>query len=472
MNLAFVAHSDGFDLQFEGHLLLRHRFDCPSLVMARGQPRIEMVLGNFRIEDNPTDSIVPLQFVVAGSEVTLRHADRDVARFSLCGSGLTVEALEPGFDRLVLSFHAEAGECVWGGGEQMSYLALNGRRFPMWTSEPGVGRDKSTRLTRLMDEQAMAGGDYWNTNYPQPTFLTSRWLAIHLDESCYSVLDFSDTAAHRVEVWSSRARFEFFAAVEPAALVGKLSERFGRQPALPDWAISGAIVGLKSGESSFDRLERFIEAGTSISGLWCEDWAGVRETSFGRRLFWDWQIGSRSEQRYPALGTRIAALKARGIRFLAYANPYLAVDGELFAEAAAGGHFALRQDSDEPYLVEFGEFECGVVDFTRVETRAWFAERVLSREMLDKGSTAGWPISASIFRSIFALQTGRIRWRRIIAGRCCGLRSMLSPSACVAGPAMPCSSCGPDSRGFSAIARCSGQAISQSISPGTTASVR
>lgn len=440
--------------------------------MARGQPRIEMVLGNFRIEDNPTDSIVPLQFVVAGSEVTLRHADRDVARFSLCGSGLTVEALEPGFDRLVLSFHAEAGECVWGGGEQMSYLALNGRRFPMWTSEPGVGRDKSTRLTRLMDEQAMAGGDYWNTNYPQPTFLTSRWLAVHLDESCYSVLDFSDTAAHRVEVWSSRARFEFFAAVEPAALVGKLSERFGRQPALPDWAISGAIVGLKSGESSFDRLERFIEAGTSISGLWCEDWAGVRETSFGRRLFWDWQIGSRSEQRYPALGTRIAALKARGIRFLAYANPYLAVDGELFAEAAAGGHFALRQDSDEPYLVEFGEFECGVVDFTRVETRAWFAERVLSREMLDKGSTAGWPISASIFRSIFALQTGRIRWRRIIAGRCCGLRSMLSPSACVAGPAMPCSSCGPDSRGFSAIARCSGQAISQSISPGTTASVR
>jgi hypothetical protein len=47
-------------------------------------------------------------------------------------------------DRLWLSFHAEHGETVWGGGEQMSYLALNGRAFPMWTSEPGVGRDKST----------------------------------------------------------------------------------------------------------------------------------------------------------------------------------------------------------------------------------------------------------------------------------------------------------------------------------------
>ena len=38
----------------------------------------------------------------------------------------------------------------------MSYLALNGRAFPIWTSEPGVGRDKSTELTRKMDADGMA----------------------------------------------------------------------------------------------------------------------------------------------------------------------------------------------------------------------------------------------------------------------------------------------------------------------------
>jgi alpha-glucosidase len=42
-------------------------------------------------------------------------------------------------------------------GEQMSYLALNGRAFPMWTSEPGVGRDKSTELTQQMDAPAWRG---------------------------------------------------------------------------------------------------------------------------------------------------------------------------------------------------------------------------------------------------------------------------------------------------------------------------
>lgn len=232
----------------------------------------------------------------------------------------------------------------------------------------------------------MAGGDYWNTNYPQPTFLTSRWLAVHCDASVYSVIDCTDPGAHCFEVWSNMARFELFAAYDPGTLVGALSSRFGRQPPLPDWAIGGAIVGLKDGLNSFTRLEAFLEAGAAVSGLWCEDWTGVRETSFGRRLFWDWRA---SDSRYPDLAKRIAGLRERGIRFLAYANPYLAVDGALFAEAEALGLFALRLDSDETHLVDFGEFDCGVLDFTNAAARDWFAERVLGREMLDIGID-GW----------------------------------------------------------------------------------
>ena len=29
----------------------------------------------------------------------------------------------------------------------MSYFDMRGRRFPLWTSEPGVGRDKTTEIT-------------------------------------------------------------------------------------------------------------------------------------------------------------------------------------------------------------------------------------------------------------------------------------------------------------------------------------
>lgn len=384
--IALTPVDGGFDLQLAGLTVLRHREDRPAFEIARGNPSIEMYRGNFRIDDAPTGRTGLTGWQREGNAVLLHTSAGVSVRLELGENWLTVSAIDSAFDRIWVRFHAEAGEAVWGGGEQMSYLALNGRRFPIWTSEPGVGRDKSTALTRLMDEAGMAGGDYWNTNYPQPTFLTSRWHAVHLDRSCYSVLDFTDPDAHTVEVWSASARFELFAADDPAQLVGKLSERFGRQPPLPDWAISGAILGLKDGERSFDRMESFLSAGASISGLWCEDWAGIRETSFGRRLFWDWRWNA---SRYPNLPARIDELRQRGIRFLAYANPYLAVDGSLFEAARDGSHLCLRQDSDEVYLVDFGEFDCGVIDFTREETRDWFAETVLGREMLDIG-IAGW----------------------------------------------------------------------------------
>ena len=267
----------------------------------------------------------------------------------------------------------------------MSYLDMRGRRFPMWTSEPGVGRDKSTWVTFESDRHNRAGGDYYNTNYPQPTFLSSRRYAVHVETTAYSVLDFRNPAFHEIEVWSLPQRIEFFSRESLADLVTAMSDRFGRQPQLPEWAIEGAIVGLKDGRHSFERLERYIDAGALVSALWCEDWAGLRHTTFGARLFWNWQA---SEERYPDLKARIAELAARGIRFLAYVNPYLCVDGPLFAEAEAKGCLATAADGGT-YHVDFGEFDCGVVDFSSAEATRWFEERVLGEEMIDIGM-AGW----------------------------------------------------------------------------------
>lgn len=388
MALTLTIREDGFAWLLDGRDIIVSTHAIPAFTIARGNAEVQMVRGNFAIDDAPTGRMALPFARIDGDDLLLAPA-ADAApllRLSARGDALDAAVLDPAFDRVWIDLAAEADEHVWGGGEQMSYLDLSGRRFPIWTSEPGVGRDKSTELTRLMDEQGMAGGDYWWTNYPQPTFLSSRLYACHLGSSAYSVLDFTDAARHRIEVWEGAFTLEFFAAETMPALVGALSSRFGRQPALPDWAIGGAIVGLKEGEASFARLDAIVEAGAAVSGLWCEDWIGIRQTSFGRRLFWDW---SWNEARYPDLPARIAALAQRGIRFLGYVNPYLADDGAQYREALAGGHLALRQDSDEPYLVDFGEFDCGVVDFTNPASLDWFAERVIGQEMLDFG-LSGW----------------------------------------------------------------------------------
>lgn len=388
----FIMHADGFDL-FAGDIcVLKHRTHSPAFAIGTGTPDMEMVRGNFRIDDN-LDLRLPLD-CFANDKGAIRlwsserpdailgiRVDRDTQKLAL-----RIRCTDESINRLWVDMLCAEDEAFWGGGEQMSYLRLNGRRFPFWTSEPGVGRDKSTKLTQIMDAEGLAGGDYWTTNYPQPTWLSSRNYAVHLETAAYSVLDLTEGTRAGIECWKADVDLELFAANDRTGLVGQMSDRFGRQPPLPDWAISGAIVGLKDGQDTFERFEKIAASGAALTGLWCEDWIGIRQTSFGKRLFWDWQWNAK---RYPDLPDRIAALAKRGVRFLGYVNPYLAVDGPLFTEAASLGYLALRQDSDEPYAVDFGEFDAGVVDFTNPEAAAWFSERIIGQEMLDFG-LSGW----------------------------------------------------------------------------------
>ena len=389
MTVQLAAGEGGFDLAVGGRAILSQRPDLPAFAIGTGDPQVTMVRGNFRMSDTLAPA-PPLSCCMIDDEgqAVLASADgspRLALRVAPNGGRITLAALT-GHDRITVDFRLGADDVLWGGGEQMSYLALNGRSFPMWTSEPGVGREPGTPLTdQASGDGSFAGGDYWTTNYPEPTVLCSAGWALSLANAEYCELDATQAGRLRVHVWSDKVTIDLFAG-EPADLTRQLGVRFGQRQALPQWALGGAIVGLKQGLRSFDRLEALINAGAQVSGLWCEDWVGIRETSFGRRLFWDWQW---NPDRYPDLPARIAALKARGIRFLGYVNPYLAVDGPLYPEAAAQGYFARRLDSDEPYLVDFGEFDAGVVDFTNPAACDWFAEEVIGKRMLDFGLD-GW----------------------------------------------------------------------------------
>lgn len=380
-------NEEGFDLLLAGRAILRHRHENPAITIACGNPQVTMVRGNFRLSDAAV-AAEPLTRSNREGEagVVLASAD-DSARVAvrLEGTRLTLAAL-PGHDRMTIDLRLAEDDVLWGGGEQMSHLVLNGRIFPLWTSEPGVGREPGTPITdQASADGSFAGGDYWTTNYPEPTVLCSGGWALSLANTEYAEVDAREPGVLRIHVWSGEVVIDLFEGA-PADLTRQLGARFGPRPALPDWALGGAVVGLKQGEASFARLEKLVEAGAAVSGLWCEDWVGIRETSFGRRLFWDWQW---NPARYPDLPQRMASLKARGIRFLGYVNPYLAVDGPLFPEAAAKGFFARRLDSEAPYLVDFGEFEAGVVDFTNPAAAAWFAEEVIGKRMLDFGLD-GW----------------------------------------------------------------------------------
>ena len=388
---AFSVTGDGFILSLGDDALLRHTSAAPCVFVGAGEATIAMHRGNFDISDYLVERIPLPHVTVDGGLLHFRRRPGEPALLTLelqrdpAAVTLHVRQADSRLNRFWFRIAAAPAEHVWGCGEQMSYFDLRGRRFPLWTSEPGVGRDPSSLVTFHANAHGRAGGDYYTTNYPQPTFISSRCYAAHVETTAYSAFDFRHESFHELETWAAPERLEFFSAPDLPALVECVSARFGRQPCLPDWLYNGAIIGLKDGANSFARLEKYLEAGARVSALWCEDWAGVRTTSFGTRLFWDWRW---NPSRYPDLPQRIAELRARNIRFMGYANPYLCTDGTLYREADALGLLAHGPGPD-PYQVEFGEFTAGIVDFTNPMAREWFAARILCTNMLDLG-LSGW----------------------------------------------------------------------------------
>ena len=390
--MQLVLGDNALHLRHAGRVLLAHGADAPCFFTGHGRADVAMYRGNFAITDR-LDAREPLRHVAEsdGALVFRRHAGdapQLVLRAEENAHGLALRFIEaaPGINRLWIRLPAEPGEAVWGCGEQMSYFDLRGRRFPLWTSEPGVGRDKNSPITFEADVTGRAGGDYWTTNYPQPTYVTPRAIAVHLETTAYAEFDFRDPDFHELHAWAIPERLEFLAADTLPELVTRIAARFGRQPALPDWTQHGVILGLKRGQAhAEEKLALAERAGIPVAALWCEDWAGVRQTSFGTRLFWDWQW---SRTRYPAPEALTARLHDRGIRFLGYANPYLCTDGALFPEAERAGAFA-RDAAGRTAPVDFGEFDCGVIDFTSEDATDWFVRRILRQNMLDCGLD-GW----------------------------------------------------------------------------------
>lgn len=76
-------------------------------------------------------------------------------------------------------------------------------------------------------------------------------------------------------------------------------------------------------------------AGVKVNGIWAQDWSGIRMTSFGKRVMWNWKWNS---DNYPQLDSRIKQWKEEGVQFLSYINPYVASDKDLCAEAAKHGY--------------------------------------------------------------------------------------------------------------------------------------
>jgi len=392
--LKLTQRETGFTLAYDGRTIFSHSFEEPMLYLGLGRETIDMRHGNFHIRDEVAERIPFSAFAAAqdGDGVTIRLCKDDrAATFTLSlrerDGRLAVSGAcdNPRYNRLWLKVFAEAGEHMYGLGEQFSSLDLRGRNYPIFTMEQGVGRNKKTLTTFLADQLDGGGGDYWTTYYPEATFVSSRLYYLHLDGYGYAEVDLSHADYHGLHLWQSEFSLTVSARDSYVDLLSDLTALVGRQPPLPEYMFSGILLGMQGGSDVCrEKLNRMLAANTAVSAVWTQDWVGKRVTSFGKRLQWDWRW---NRELYPSLKEDIAANDARGIAWMGYINPYLVEGGALFAEAKERGYFVKRRDGAD-YLVDFGEFDSGFVDLTNPAAFAWYKD-VIKRSMIALG-LRGW----------------------------------------------------------------------------------
>ncbi|TNF07279.1 MAG: alpha-glucosidase [Bacillota bacterium] len=385
--ITFKTSKESLQIYYKDQLIINHSYKNPSFYLGNGMETIDSYRGNYKIEDY-IESRIPLKsFVLSEKEVKFYHQDLEL-----------ILNLKEEDDRLIVDFktnqpmnrfwmriHALEDEKVYGCGEQASYFNLRHRNYPLWTSEPGVGRDKKTLTTFYADLHDKAGGDYYTTYYPEPTFVSTRKYWLHVDSFAYAEFNFKHHDFHELFFWETPKQMILNFKDTYLNLVNDLTNYTKLPPKLPEFLLDGMVIGVQGGLNQvLTYLRQAQHAGVKVSGIWAQDWAGHNYTSFGKRLYWNWKL---NENVYPNLKEEIKKLNQENVAFLTYICPFLLENESLFNEGKSHGYLALTKDG-HVYKEDFGEFYCGIVDLTNPKAFDWY-KNVIKTNLIDLG-IRGW----------------------------------------------------------------------------------
>lgn len=394
--------TSGFEVKYK-NLLISHKEDNPLFFCGIGKADFEMHHGNFQITDELFLKVPLRKFSIHENKVSFEELLTVIFEESDGCLQITFEPIDKTLNRVWFRLPLKNNEHIYGCGEQYSYFDLRGKKLPIWVSEQGVGRNKKDLITLFADLSSNAGGDWYTTYFPQPTFVSSELYFCHIGGSSYMIFDFTKDYA-QIEVWQLPITVKIYSAQDWQDLFGKMTELLGRQPRIADWILDGAVLGIQGGsEIMLKKIDKMRSKGLKIAGVWIQDWEGKRITTFGKQLMWNWEY---SENLYPDLPETIQKLKKEEIRVLGYINPFLALEGNLYKEASARG-FLVKKQNGEEYHIVVTTFPAAMVDLTNPYAREWL-KNVIKQNMIGIG-LSGWmadygeyfPVDAVVYSGEF-----------------------------------------------------------------------
>lgn len=378
---------DRWALTADELLLLEHTPLSPFITAVRHEKTYQSVRGSVKEQVRKVERI-PLKRAefTNENEVVFSDGARRVT-VSLSEQDCAVRLSFAGEDGWAYEFRLPAieGEAVFGGGEQYRKVNLRGETVVNFVSEHIKA---STVLQKAILPRALyrekphkSIGSY----APMPVFVTDRGRLMLFDTTADGSSQFGKNEYRFCFDRCPDALLLAHGADYPA-LSRVLAAQFKNRQYIPDWCHDGMILSIQGGtQTILDKTFAMLDAGAQICGVWSQDWSGENRTVMGKQVWWNWEV---DEALYPGLKDAIAQLNARGVRFLAYINPYLVKDGHLYNYCKEKGWLITRR-SGEVYHIKSTTFDAGMIDLTNPDAAIYLKDVLIKRNMLDLG-VSGW----------------------------------------------------------------------------------
>ncbi|MFX0069477.1 MAG: alpha-glucosidase [Candidatus Hermodarchaeota archaeon] len=373
-----VEHSkEEFKLFYKNHLFFHHTSKNPSFIIGKGKSKYKLRHDKFKIKETTIEKIELNDFQIESlteneTIVVFKNKNEELKIIFKESDGyleVIPKVFNQNINRCWILLKANSEEAIYGCGSQFADLDLRGKEIPIWVE----------------DHSPVAKTDY--TYFPLPTFISvgKSYYFCHIESSYYSKLNFTNENNHELYVWEVPKKIVIGKLDNALTVVSRLSDYFGRQPSMPEWIYDGLILGIQGGSEVVDhKIKNALDAGIKVNAVWCQDWQGIRMTSFGQQLFWNWEY---EKERYPNLPDYIKSLNKKNIKFLAYLNQFLPTDAPLYTEASKKG-YCVKDKEGEDLIIYTTDFPTCILDVSNPEAFEWF-KTIIKKNLINIG-ISGW----------------------------------------------------------------------------------
>lgn len=350
----------------------------------RGSAEITMLAGAYLFEDEEQELVQAAGFgAVQGDEETLwfvtveDSAGEPLGMLGLDAAGddlvLSWEPEDAGANRMTLSAACVPGEPFMGLGGHAQDVEHSGEAFPLWVSEPGIGKTDSDDPP---DDWFYTGTRH-ASSYPVPFLLrpeADHGLLAATTARVEVDLCAEDPDRFQVTTWDQGAAvFVLVSGSDPVEVVEGLSEYTGRPALPPGWAFAPWNDAVHGSERVREVADALRGSGAASSVIWSEDWKGGFENATGYHLEGEWFL---DEELYPDAPALAGELEERGFKWFAYFSPFLFEETETWQDALDAG-VIIKDPQGEPYVFTGATLEpTSLVDLSTRAGRDWAVSKM------------------------------------------------------------------------------------------------